>query len=80
MPADQPVTTGTHRKVRVELGGRPWAANIFDKSVLQMLQDAEDGNGGSLEMLENPAFDKDQRISRPDMSQSVILRLMYQKP
>ena len=79
MSADpQPVIDKARRQVCVELG-QPSVANIFDKAVLQTLQDANDENDGSLEMLENPIFDKTQPINRLAIKQSIILRVMYLK-
>lgn len=80
MPADRPVTGRAPRQVRVDLGERPDIANIFDEAIRQTLQDAMDGNDGPLRMLEKPAFDRTRRISRPDVKQSVVLRLMYSNP
>ena len=54
-------------------------ANIFDKAIRQTLQDAMYGNDGAIKMLEKPAFDRTQRISRPDVKQSEMIRLMYFK-
>ena len=79
MPADpQSVTGEVPSQMLVEFG-QSSVANILDKVVLQTLQDANDGNGGALEMLEKPAFNKTQPMSRPDVRQSTILRLMYLK-
>ena len=72
MQAGLQVTAG---QLRVELG-RSGTANVLDGAVLQALQDARDGGGGFLQMLEKPAFDA-RRISRPDVDHSVILKLMY---
>ena len=52
-------------------------ANVFDKAIMQTLRDAMYNNDGSIEMLENPAFDRTQRICRPDVKKSEMIRLMY---
>lgn len=81
MPADpQSVTGEALSQTRIELDGQPNVANILDKAVLQTLQDATDGNGGAIRMLEKAAFDRTRRISRPDVRLSTIMTLMYGKP
>lgn len=80
MSADLQMTSKSPSNLRVGLEGKPSVANIFDKAVLQTLQDARDGDGGFLKLLEKPAFDNTRRISRPDVDHSVILRIMYLKP
>lgn len=80
MSAGLQVTDGAAGQLRVKLEGRPDVANILDGAVLQTMQDARDGGGGFLQLLERPAFDGARPISRPDVDHSVILRLMYLKP
>lgn len=80
MSADLQMTSKSPGQLRVRLEGKPSVANIFDKAVLQTLQDAKDGDDGLLELLEKPAFDNTRQINRPDVDHSVILRIMYLKP
>ena len=74
MPTDQVTDKPLQIKVEVDEDKIP---NIFDRAIMQTLQDAMHNNDGSIKMLEKPAFDRTQRICRPDVKNSEIIRLMY---